>query len=112
MDNPLESWDPRQERTLLEQVLAAGIELKPGDRVRLRPRHNGGDIFDIALRGRIATIAAIEQDFENRIHLAVTVDDDPGSDLGLDGKPGHRFFFSPDEVEVVGDDEGNGEQSS
>jgi hypothetical protein len=96
----IESWDPLQERTQLEKALSAGIELKPGDRVRLQPRH-GSDIFDIALRGKIATIAAIEQDYENRIHLAVTIDDDPGSDLGLTGKPGHRFFFSPEEVEVL-----------
>jgi hypothetical protein len=112
MDNPVESWDPLQERTQLEKLLSAGIELKPGDRVRLRPRHVGGDIFDIALRGRTATIAAIEQDYENRIHLAVTVDDDPGNDLGVEGKPGHRFFFSPDEVEVIGDDKGRGKQNA
>jgi hypothetical protein len=97
------AWDPLVERTLLEKVLSAGIELKPGDRVRLRPG-NGGDIFDIALRGKAATIAAIEQDFENRIHVVVTVDDDPGSDLGLAGKPGHRFFFSPEEVEIIEDE--------
>ncbi|MDB5173552.1 MAG: hypothetical protein JWO87_3284 [Phycisphaerales bacterium] len=96
----MDDWDPLEERKKLEKVLAAGIELKPGDRVRLRPR-GGADIFDIALRGKTATIAAIEQDYENRIHLAVTVDDDPGNDLGLQGKPGHRFFFSPEEVEVV-----------
>jgi hypothetical protein len=100
-----ESWDPLQERNELEKVLAAGVELKPGDRVRLQPRHEGGDIFDLALRGKTATIASIEQDFENRIHLAVTIDDDPGNDLGLSGKPGHRFFFSPEEVEIVGSDE-------
>ena len=55
--------------------------------------------MDIALDGMTATIVAIEQDYENRVHLAVTVDDDPGSDLGRDGKPGHRFFFGIDEVE-------------
>ena len=112
MDDLVDSWDPLQERTQLEKLLSAGIELKPGDRVRLQPRHVGGDIFDIALRGRTATIAAIEQDYENRIHLAVTVDDDPGNDLGVDGKPGHRFFFSPDEVEVIGDDKGSGKQNA
>ncbi len=31
-----------------------------------------------------ATVEAIEQDFEGRVYLAVTVDDDPGKDLGLD----------------------------
>jgi len=89
-----------EEHKQLQRVLAAGIELKPGDRVRLRPR-KGGDIMDIALAGKAATIASIEQDFENRIHLAVTIDDDPGRDFGFDGKPGHRFFFSPEEVEIV-----------
>ena len=54
----------------------------------------------MALAGKIATIASIEQDLENRGHLAVTVDDDPGSDLGISGKPGHRFFFGLDEVEL------------
>ena len=52
----------------------------------------------MALRGKIATIASIEQDFDDRIHLAVTVDDDPGSDLGQRGLPGHRFFFRPADV--------------
>lgn len=93
-------WDPLEERKSLEKVLSAGIELKPGDRVLLRPRP-GADIMDLALANKTATIASIEQDYENRIHLAVTIDDDPGSDLGIDGKPGHRFFFSPEEVEVI-----------
>ena len=96
----MDNWDPMEEHKQLQRVLAAGIELKPGDRVRLRPR-KGGDIMDIALAGKAATIASIEQDFENRIHLAVTIDDDPGRDFGFDGKPGHRFFFSPEEVEIV-----------
>jgi hypothetical protein len=92
--------DPFEDRKELERALSAGIELKPGDRVRLCP-HGGADIFDLALAGKTATIAAIMQDLESRIHLAVTVDDDPGNDLGLQGKPGHRFFFNLDEVELL-----------
>jgi hypothetical protein len=53
----------------------------------------------------MARIAAIEQDYEDRVYLAVTVDDDPGQDMGLAGKPGHRFFFRPEEVEPLNDDE-------
>src|ERR1700722_436788 len=98
----LANWDPFQEieRPRLERIAAHGVELKPGDHVRLQPLGRA-DIFDIALEGKLATIVSIEQDFENRIHLAVTIDDDPGQDLGRDGKPGHRFFFGVEEVEPV-----------
>jgi hydrogenase maturation protease len=72
----------------------------PGDAVRLRPK-KGGDVFDLALRGERATIASIEEDFEGRVHYAVTVDADPGRDLGADGMPGHRFFFAADELERI-----------
>jgi len=74
------------------------LDFKKGDRVRLQPRRRA-DIFDIALAGKMATIVAVEQDFEDGIHLCVTVDEDPGRDLGAEGKPGHRFFFGADEVE-------------
>ena len=72
--------------------------LQVGTTVRLQPKSRA-DIFDIALTGRLATIESIERDFDGRIHLAVTVDDDPGRDFGADRMPGHRFFFAPDEVE-------------
>jgi hypothetical protein len=91
------SWDPLEEKKKLERALAAGVELKPGDSVILRPSARA-DIMDIALAGKRATITSIEQDFENRIHVAVTVDDDPGADLGVFG---HRFFFFLDEIEPV-----------
>jgi hypothetical protein len=43
------------------------------------------------------------EDLDGRGYIAVTVDDDPGKDLGRAGQPGHRFFFSPAEVEVLGE---------
>ena len=63
-------------------------------------------LLDLALEGKTATIAAIEQDFEDRVYLAVTVDDDPGKDLGDLRQPGHRFFFGVEEVEPIGQAEG------
>ena len=72
----------------------------PGARVRIVPRP-GGDVLDLALAGKTATIVKIEEDYEGRIFVAVTVDDDPGRDLGADGRPGHRFFFRPDELEAM-----------
>jgi hydrogenase maturation protease len=35
------------------------------------------------------------------VQLTVTVDDDPGRDLGERRQVGHRFFFRPDEVEPL-----------
>jgi hypothetical protein len=90
----------RPEATGVESVRVFGIDLKRGDRVRLWPQKSS-DIMDLALAGQVAEIESIEVDYEERIHLAVVLDDDPGKDLGALRQPGHRFFFSPDEVEPV-----------
>ncbi len=101
----MSAWDPFAEPPRIDSVRVFGVELRAGDRVRLWPQQRA-DILDMALAGRIAVIEAIEQDFEDQIHLAVVVEDDPGRDLGLMRQPGHRFFFSPQEVEPVAlDDE-------
>jgi hypothetical protein len=100
----MDSWDPLEERPRLQRIQVAGVDYAPGVRVRLRPRGDA-DILDLTLSGMIATISSIEQDYEDRIYLAVTVDEDPGRDLGAQGKPGHRFFFRPEEVEPLADEE-------
>lgn len=79
-----------------------GTAIDVGQRVRLRPKARA-DIFDLALAGRSATVRAVERDFEDRVHVSVTVDDDPGADLGVQGWPGHRFYFFLDEVEPLGE---------
>ncbi len=85
-------------RPALESVVVDGVELKKGSRVLLWPR-SGGDVIDLALAGKAAFVEAIEQDYEDQIYLAVTLEDDPGRDLGRDRSTlGHRFFFSPEEV--------------
>jgi hypothetical protein len=85
-----------------ESVRVGDVVLKKGARVRLHPEGSNADIFDLLLDGKSAVIESLEQDFEGRIYLSVTVDDDPGRDLGAEGKPGHRFFFRPTEVEPLG----------
>lgn len=106
--NPRDPWadmnlDPFGTTPVRESVRCGEVTLRAGSQVRLVPRGRA-DVFDIALRGRIATIESIQVDFEDKVHLAVTVDDDPGRDLGLLRQPGHRFFFSLDDVEPVGRD--------
>lgn len=86
----------RPPRTLQVGAVALG----PGARVVLRPRARA-DVLDLALAGRTATVASVEQDWDGRGYVTVTIDDDPGRDLGAEGRPGHRFFFGPDEVEPL-----------
>jgi hypothetical protein len=84
----------------LQSVVVKGVELEKGSRVLLWPRP-GGDIMDLALAGKAAFVEGIEQDYEDRIYIAVTLEDDPGRDLGENRILGHRFFFSPEEVEPL-----------
>jgi hypothetical protein len=93
-------WQLLEDKATLNSVLVAGHEIRPGDHVRLKPR-NGADVFDLALANKTAIIESIEEDYEGRAHLAVVLDDDPGKDLGLLRQPGHRFFFSVEEVEPL-----------
>jgi hypothetical protein len=101
----MEAWNPEADRNTVECLHLGRAEVRPGDRVRLQPA-NRADILDIAMAGKIATIASIEQDFENRVYLVVTLDEDPGRDLGVLKQPGHRFFFLPAEVEPLDPQEG------
>jgi hydrogenase maturation protease len=94
-------WHLLEDKPALSSVSIGGLEVKAGDRVRLRPRA-GGDVFDMALSGKIATVESVEQDYEGQMHLAVVVEEDPGRDIGMMRQPGHRFFFSPSEVEPLG----------
>jgi hypothetical protein len=94
------SGDPEADRRRLECLHIGPAEVRPGDRVRLCPKARA-DILDMALAGKTATVEAIEQDYDGRAYLAVLVDHDPGKDLGALRQPGHRFFFSPEEVEPL-----------
>src|SRR3954462_6832384 len=69
--------------------------MRTGARVRLKPRP-GGDVWDLALAGRTATVQAVEETLEGERLLVVAVDDDPGA-----GLPGHRFFSAREEVEPL-----------
>lgn len=85
-------------------VHTAGKDMKVGDRVRLKPK-GGADIMDFVLKDEVAVIEALERDFDGKVHVAVVIESDPGREFGLERMPGHRFFFSPDEIEPLGGDE-------
>jgi hydrogenase maturation protease len=45
----------------------------------------------------------VEQNLEGNYLVAVVLDDDPGAYLGVLRQPGHRFFFAPEELEILPD---------
>lgn len=82
-------------------VALAGGVARVGDRVRLHPQARA-DAFDFLLKEKVGRIEAIQQDFEQRLYLVVTLDDDPGREQWDERVlPGHRFFFFPEEVELL-----------
>jgi len=82
-------------------VEVGGALVGRGCLVRLHPRGTG-DVFDRALDGKAAIVESIQQDLEGGVQLAVVLEDDPGRDLGIARQPGHRFFFSTEQVELIG----------
>ncbi len=100
-DGVMESWDPFADRPPVDCVRVFGVDVRCGDRVRLWPQRRA-DIMDIAMEGKVAIIEAIEQDLEDNLQFAVVLEDDPGRDMGMLRQAGHRFFFTPDEVEPLG----------
>jgi hydrogenase maturation protease len=87
------------ERPAPESIVIDGVEVRRGARVRLHPADRR-DIFSAAVDGRTGVVESIEELLDGGLRLAVSPDDDPGRDLGT-ARPGHRFFFAPDEVEPL-----------
>ena len=82
-----------------DTVLVDGVPLGGGSRVRLRPRGRGADAQDMFLAGRTAEVAAVFHDVDGSVHLAVTLDDDPASELHT--WYGRFHYFRPDELEPL-----------
>jgi hypothetical protein len=80
------------------QIRIDGITYRRGAKVVLRPGF-GRAPQDGVWANRVATIERIYRDYEDGVHLAVTVDDDPGQELMRD--IGRYLYFKPAEVEVV-----------
>jgi hypothetical protein len=81
------------------QSVEVGAErVSRGGRVRLAPRRNA-DAQDLFLAGRIARVEAVHRDVEDRVYVAVTVEDDPAADIHRSF--GRFFYFYPEELEPV-----------
>lgn len=111
-------WDfpgfPGEDHLPPETVTIGGKEVKAGTRVRMLPKKRRADAFDAVLDGQTGTIEVIHQDFENRVYLVISADDDPGLEqMQLQSRimPGHLFYFFPEEVEVLEDQSTPGGES-
>jgi hypothetical protein len=95
-------WDPGRDSSVdpeTDTVDIGGVDVGRGSRVILRPGARRADALDLFLAGREATVAAVLHDVDDRQHLAVTVDDDPGAELKQ--AHGRYLYFAPDEVEPL-----------
>jgi hypothetical protein len=81
-----------------DAITAGGRTFRRGEHVVLRPGPGRG-AGDHLLVGRTATIERIYIDYDDDVHLCVTVDDDPGQQLMRD--IGRYLYFKTDEVEAI-----------
>ena len=79
------------------EITVEGVTFARGAKLILRPGTDR-DVFDRMLDGRQATIERIYLDYDDRVYLGVTVDDDPGQELMRE--TGRYLFFFANEVEL------------
>ncbi|MGE7433844.1 hypothetical protein [Kitasatospora sp. NPDC001175] len=97
-------WDPGADRSVdpaLDRVVVDGRSVGAGSRVVLKPGRRRTDAQDLFLHGRTALVEAVLRDVDGAVHLAVTIDGDPGADLWR--AQGRFRYFQPDEVTPVED---------
>jgi hypothetical protein len=75
-----------------------GVTFIKGSKLLLTPGTDRS-VHDRMLDGRQATLERIYVDYDERVHLAVTVDDDPGQQLMRE--TGRYLFFFPTEVKPL-----------
>ncbi len=78
-----------------ERATVDGVTFTRGQTLVLAPGVDR-DPYDKMLDGRRATLERIYVDYDDRVYLAVTVDDDPGQELMRE--TGRYLFFFANEV--------------
>ncbi|OEJ49948.1 hypothetical protein BGM19_04090 [Streptomyces agglomeratus] len=97
-------WDPASDAGFdpaHDRVVVDGRSLGAGSRVLLRPGLRRTDAQDLFLQGRSARVEAVLHDVDGQVHLAVTVEGDPGADIRRE--QGRFLYFQPDEVSPLED---------
>ncbi len=103
VDEPVPWWDPGSDGAFdpsSDTVFIGGVEVGAGTRVRLRPSRRA-DAHDLFLAGLTAIVAGVFNDVDGGVHIAVTLEDDPGSaELAWQGR---YLYFQADELELLAD---------
>ncbi|SEG80459.1 hypothetical protein SAMN05216223_11234 [Actinacidiphila yanglinensis] len=97
-------WDPESDRGVdpaTDRVVIDGRDVGAGSRVRLRPGLRRSDAQDLFLKDCDALVEAVLHDVDGGVHLAVTVEGDPGADIRRE--QGRFLYFQPDEVTPLED---------
>ncbi|MET9608505.1 hypothetical protein ABZZ17_26220 [Streptomyces sp. NPDC006512] len=97
-------WDPARPDALdpvPDRIPIDGVQVGVGSRVLLRPGLRPTDAQDLFLRDRPALVEAVLHDVDGGVHLAVTVEGDPGADIRRE--QGRFLYFQPDEVTPLED---------
>lgn len=97
-------WDPESDRSVdpvRDRITVDGHSVGAGSRVLLRPGLRRTDAQDLFLQGRAAQVEAVLHDVDGGVHLAVTVEGDPGADIRRE--QGRFLYFQPDEIAPLED---------
>ena len=95
-------WDPQNDPSVnpdIDTVTIDGVPVARGAKVRLRPGARRSDAQDMFLAGKVADVQAVFHDLEDKMFLAVTLEEDPNADVAIEH--GRFLYFSPDEVEAL-----------
>lgn len=98
-------WDPEGDRDVdpvRDRITVDGRSVGAGSRVLLRPGLRRTDAQDLFLQGRSARVEAVLHDVDGGVHLAVTVEGDPGADIRRE--QGRFLYFQPDEITPLEDE--------
>ncbi|WP_459545996.1 hypothetical protein [Nocardia sp. X0981] len=94
-------WDPAADSAVrpdTDAVPVAGVLVRRGSRVRLRPARRA-DAQDLFVDGRTARVVSVHEDVDGRAHLGVVLEDDPAAELHE--WFGRYLYFAPDELEPL-----------
>jgi len=94
-------WDAAEDARAepdADAVMVNGVPVAKGSRVLLRPSRRA-DAQDLFLAGLTAVVSKVYFDVDGGTHVAVMLEDDPGSDLY--SATGRYYYFGPEEIEPL-----------